>query len=109
MPQQAITASASRWTRLVPALGVLGAAVGVATIGLAAPAAADSSTYLQALAPRYTYLSESQLMSAGNQACANARSGVPASDNTIMISKDLGISTSAALEIVINSINHLGC
>ena len=109
MPQQAITASASRWTRLVPALGVLGAAVGVATIGLAAPAAADSSTYLESLHPRYAFLSESQLMSAGNQACATARSGVPASDNTIKVSKDLGVSTSAAYEIVVASINHLGC
>ena len=48
-------------------------------------------------------------MSAGNQACANARSGVPASDNTIKVSKDLGVSTSAAYEIVVASINHLGC
>ncbi len=36
-------------------------------------------------------------------------SGVPASDNTIIVSKHLGISTSAAYEIVVNSINHLGC
>ena len=54
-------------------------------------------------------MSDSQLMSAGNQACSNARSGVPASDNTIKISKDMGISTSAAYEIVVNAINHLGC
>ena len=94
---------------MVPALVVLGAAVGAATIGLAAPAAADSSTYLESLHPRYAYMSESQLMSAGNQACANARSGVPASDSTIEVSKDLGISTSAAYEIVVASINHLGC
>jgi hypothetical protein len=93
---------------MVPALGVF-FAVGATTLGLAAPASADSATYLQALAPHYAYLSDSQLMSAGNQACANARSGVPASDNTILISKGLGISTSAAYEIVVNSINHLGC
>jgi hypothetical protein len=115
VPQQAITGPASRWTRLVPALGVLGAAVGATAIGLAAPAAADSSTYLhsstylQSLHPRYAFLSESQLLSAGNQAYATARSGVPASDNTITVSKDLGVSTSAAYEIVVASINHLGC
>jgi hypothetical protein len=104
--KQAGTASASRRVIGVFALGALSAA---SAIGLAAPAAADSGTYLQALAPHYAYLSDSQLLSAGQQACANARAGVPASDNTIMISKELGTSTSAAYEIVVNSINHLGC
>ena len=80
-----------------------------AAIGLAAPASADSSSYLQSVHTRYAYLSESQLLSAGNQACADARSGMPASDNTIKVSKDMGISTSAAYEIVVNAINHLGC
>lgn len=108
MPQQVRTATASRWTKTVPALGVLVAA-GATAIGLAAPAAADSGTYLQSLQPRYVYLSESQLMSAGEKACATARSGVPASDNVIAVSKDLGVSTSTAWEIVIASINHLGC
>ncbi|OBA99711.1 hypothetical protein A5662_15180 [Mycobacteriaceae bacterium 1482268.1] len=80
-----------------------------AAIGLASPAAADSTSFLQSLQPRYTYLSESQLLAAGNQACSAARSGIPASDNVIRVSKGLGISTSAAWEIVIASINHLGC
>ena len=93
---------------MVPALGVLFAA-GATTIGLAAPAAADGDTYLQNLQPRYAFLSEQQLLSAGDQACATARSGVPASDNVIKVSKDLGVSTSAAWGIVIASINHLGC
>ena len=93
---------------MVPALGVF-FAVGATTIGLAAPAAADTSSYLQSLHPTYAYLSESQLLSAGQQACATARSGVPASDNTIKVSKNMGISTSAAYNIVVNAINHLGC
>ena len=84
-------------------------AVGATTIGLAAPAAADTASYLQSVHPTYNYLSESQLLSAGHQACASARSGCPASDNTIKVSKDMGISTSAAYNIVVNSINHLGC
>jgi hypothetical protein len=104
--KQARTASASRWLTGALALGALSAG---AAIGFAAPASADSASFLQAVGPRYAYLSDSQLMSAGNQACSNARSGVPASDNTIMISKALGISTSAAYEIVVNSMNHLGC
>ena len=108
MSQQATTASTYTWTTMVPALGAL-FAVGATTIGLAAPAAADSDTYLQSLQPRYAYLTEQQLLAAGHQACATARSGVPASDNVIGVSKDLGVSTSAANEIVAASIIHLGC
>lgn len=108
MLQQAPTASATRWTRILPALGVF-FAVGATTIGLAGPAAADTTSYLQSVQPTYAYMSESQLLSAGRQACASARSGMPASDTTIKVSKDMGISTSAAYNIVVNSINHLGC
>ena len=108
MPHQAKTAFASRWTTSVRALGVL-FAIAAAALGLAAPAAADQGTYLETLQPRYAYLSSSQLLSAGNKACEVARSGVPASDNTIMTSKALGVSTSAAYEIVVNAINYLGC
>jgi hypothetical protein len=108
VPQQLKTASTSRWSKLVPALGVVSAAAATA-IGFAAPASADQGTYLQTLQPRYAFLSSSQLLSTGNKACATARSGVPASDNTIMVSKELGVSTSAAYEIVVNAINHLGC
>ncbi|MDT5004218.1 MAG: hypothetical protein QOJ24_1394 [Mycobacterium sp.] len=93
---------------MVPALGAF-FAVAAATTGLAAPAAADTTSYLQSVQPTYAFMSESQLLSAGHQACASARSGIPASDNTIKVSKDMGISTSAAYNIVVNSINHLGC
>lgn len=106
MAKQARTASASRWLTGAFALGALSAG---AAIGFAAPASADSTSYLAAVAPRYAYMSDSQLMSAGNQACSNARSGIPASDSTINISKGMGISTSAAYEIVVNAMNHLGC
>jgi hypothetical protein len=108
VPQQVKSASASKWTKRAIPLAVLFGAAATA-IGTATPAAADSSSYLQSVAPRYAYMSDSQLLAAGNQACATARSGVPASDNTIKLSKQLGISTSAAYEIVLASINHLGC
>ncbi len=108
MPHHAEVASASRWTDVVRALGAL-VAVAAAAIGLATPAAAEANEYLGALQHRYAYLSESQLLSEGNKVCAAARSGSPASDNVIMVSKDLGVSVSAAYEIVIASINHLGC
>jgi hypothetical protein len=102
------TGTALKWTKAVGALGALSAAV-ASTVGLAAPATADSGSFLQSLQPRYAYLSESQLLSTGNQVCARARSGVPASNNVIKVSKNLGVSVSAAYEIVVASINHLGC
>ena len=106
MAKQVRTASASRWVTGVFALGALSAA---AATGLAAPAAADTSSYLDEVAPRYVYLSESQLLDAGQQACANARRGVPGSDSTVALSKSLGISLSAAATIVRAGITHLGC
>ena len=93
---------------MVPALAAF-FAVAATTTGLAAPAVADTASYLQGVPSTYAVMSESQLLSAGHQACASARSGIPASDNSIKISKDMGISTSAAYNIVVNSINHLGC
>jgi uncharacterized protein DUF732 len=103
---QARTASASRWVTGAFALGVLSAA---AATGLAAPAAADSATYLDALQPRYTSMSASQLTAAGNSVCSATRSGVPASDIVPALVKSYGISASAAYEITITAINHLGC
>ena len=108
MSHPAKTGTALKWTKAVGAVGALSVAVASA-VGLAAPAAADSSSFLQSLQPRYAYLSESQLLSTGNQVCARARSGVPASNNVIKVSKNLGVSVSAAYEIVVASINHLGC
>lgn len=88
---------------------VLVALSAASAIGLAAPASADEASYLQAVAPRYAYLSESQLLDAGHQVCAAARSGVPGSDNAIALSKSLGISIPAAAAIVTASVGHLGC
>ncbi len=108
MPQQVKTASASMWTKRVIPLGVL-FGVAATAIGTAAPASADSATYLKTLQPTYAYLSASQLQSAGSKVCSAMHSGMPASDVTQMLSKDMGVSVSAAYEIVIAAINHLGC
>lgn len=102
------TVRISTWAEAVGVL-VVPVTIGAAAMGLAAPASADDSSYLQTLHPTYAYLSDSQLMAAGDKACATARSGVPASGNVIAVSKELGVSTSAAYEIVIASMNHLGC
>jgi hypothetical protein len=104
--KQAETASALGRVTGVFALGALSA---IAATGLAAPAAADSGTYLDALQPRYTSMSASQLTSAGNSVCSAAGSGLPASDIVPMLVKHYGVSASAAYEITIGAINHLGC
>jgi hypothetical protein len=88
------------------AIGALSAA---ATIGLAAPASADGGSYLESVQPRYTSLTPSQLVSAGNAVCAATASGHPASDIVPMLVKNYGVSGSAAYEITIAAINHLGC
>jgi hypothetical protein len=108
VPHQATTGPASRWTKPLSALGILSAAA-VTTLGFAAPASAESNDYLNNLQPRYASLSASQLTAAGNNACAAIRSGMPASDATVMVSKNLGVSLSTAYDIVRNATSYLGC
>lgn len=105
------TNTGAAWKRATAArLLAVPLAVGATALGVAAPAAAtDSNAYLQALQPRYQFLSESQLMSAGSKVCAATHSGMPASDAVGIVSKDLGVSVSAGYEIVVNAINYLGC
>lgn len=93
---------------MVITLGAVSAAAASA-IGLAAPASADSDTFLQTLQPIYAYMSESQLMSAGNQVCSLARSGVPASEIVPILVNEYALSASASYEIVAASTIHLGC
>ena len=93
---------------MINALRIL-PAVAAMTVGLAAPAAAGDSDYLQALQPRYVYLSASQLLSAGSKVCAATRSGRPGSDIVDMLYKDMGVSVSVAYEIVNAAVVHLGC
>ena len=102
-------AEKATWVTGAFALGALSVLPMAAATGLAAPAAADSGTYLDALQPRYTSMSAAQLTSAGNSVCSATRSGVPASDIVPALVKGYGMSASAAYEITIAAINHLGC
>ena len=106
MPEQARTASASRWVTGVFALGTLSAA---AATGLASPASADTGSYLNDLQPRYAFLTASQLTAAGESVCSGTRRGLPASDIVPMLVKDYGLSVSAAYEITVSAIKHLDC
>jgi hypothetical protein len=98
--------TAGNWLTGAFALGVFCAA---AATGLVAPASADTASYLETLAPRYTSMSASQLTSAGNSVCSATGSGMPASDIVPMLVKNYGMSVSAAYEVTVTAINHLGC
>jgi hypothetical protein len=54
-------------------------------------------------------MSPSQLTSAGSYVCSATRSGIPASDIVPSLVKSYGMSASAAYEVTIAAINHLGC
>jgi hypothetical protein len=80
-----------------------------ASVALAAPASADEEAFVRPLATRYVFLSDQQLLSEGARVCDAIASGMPAADATIMVRNDLGISVSAAGEIVSAAVVHLDC
>ncbi len=87
-------------------------AVVPAAVAFAAPAAADEQgqeDFVRPLQTRYVFLSEQQLLSEGAKICGAIRSGQPASDTTMMVRNDLGVSVSAAVEIVSAAAINLGC
>jgi hypothetical protein len=84
-------------------------AVMAAAVAFAAPAAADEDEFVRTMQISYVFLSEQQLRSEGARICSVLRSGAPAADAVIMVRNDLGISVSAAGEIVSAAVLHLGC
>jgi hypothetical protein len=80
-----------------------------AAVAFAAPAAADADEFVRTMQIRYAFLSEEQLLSAGAKACNLIGSGAPAADAVIMVRNDLGVSVSAAGEIVSSAVVDLGC
>jgi hypothetical protein len=90
-------------------------AAGVVTVGaamslaLAPAAAADSGEYLQGLAPKYAYLTPEQLLSEGTRVCKASRSGMIAPNAVVMVQRDLGVSVSAAGDIVAAAVVQLDC
>jgi hypothetical protein len=82
-------------------------------VALAAPAAAvptpSEEGFVRPLLTRYVFLDEQRLLSEGYKICSVLRSGTPASDATMMVRNDLGVSVSAAGEIVSAASYNLGC
>lgn len=84
-------------------------AAAVTAMVFAAPAAADQSEFVRKLQEQYVFLTADQLIGTGNKVCAATASGVPASDAVMMVRNDLGISGSAAGDIVSLAVMELGC
>lgn len=76
---------------------------------LAPQAAADQDEYLRKLQDRLPFLSAEQLLSEGTRICNATRKGTPASDVVIMVRDDLGLSISAAGNVVSTAVVELGC
>jgi hypothetical protein len=89
-------------------VGVL-LSVGAGAVAFAAPAAAGEDEFVRTMQTSYVFLSEQQLRSEGAKICSVIDSGVPASDAVIMVRNDLGVSISAAGEIVSAAVVQLGC
>ena len=83
-------------------------AAGVA-IGVAPPAAADESDYLNQLSPRLTFLSTEQLLTEGYKVCRYVSVGRPTADAIPMVMDDLQTSVAAALDIISEAVQQLDC
>ena len=85
---------------------IAGAAMSVL---FAAPAAADTAGYLQALQDRYTSLTAQQLLSTGRAVCDAISNGMNSTDALFMVQNHLGVSVQAAGDIVSAAVVQLGC
>jgi hypothetical protein len=77
-------------------------------VGSAAPAIAGEDEYLK-LRDSYPTLSAEQLLAEGQRVCAVAKQDVPSPQAVVMVTNDLGVSTTEALDIVSSAIRNLEC
>lgn len=90
------------------ALSIAPTAVAFAVaLSFAAPAAAEESDYQRRVLSRFVFLTAEQSLAAGHKICSVTRSGTPASDAVIMVSKDLQVSIPSAYYIVNAAVVHL--
>ena len=85
------------------------ASVSAFPVMAAAPAQADEATYLQRLAPKYTFLSPQQLLAEGHRACQVENSGNFSANAVKMVYNDLAVSMTVANDIVSAAVIDLGC
>ncbi len=84
-------------------------AAGAAAVTFASPAVASEDEFVETMQASYVFLTEQQLRSEGAKICSVLGSGVPASDAVVMVRNDLGVSISAAGEIVSAAVVDLDC
>jgi Protein of unknown function (DUF732) len=85
---------------------IAGAAISVV---FAAPAAADTDSYLQALQDRYAFLTAQQLLSEGGTVCNAISNGMNSTDAVRMVQNHLRVSVAVAGDIVSAAVIHFGC
>ena len=85
------------------------ASVSAFAVMVAAPAQANEATYLQRLAPKYTFLSPQQLLAAGHRVCQVENSGNFSANAVRMVYNELGVSMTVANDIVGVAVSDLGC
>jgi hypothetical protein len=83
-------------------------AIGIA-IGAAPTASADQSQYLARLVPEFAGLTPTQLLTEGYKVCRYVSTGRPTGDAIPMVTKDLGVTVSAAFDIVPAAVEELTC
>ena len=81
----------------------------VAPLAFAAPAAADVESYLHAVQPTYTNVTAQQLLSEGMRVCSGVQRGMTSPQAVDMVQDDLGVSVTAAGDIVSAAIVYLDC
>ncbi|OBI74239.1 DUF732 domain-containing protein [Mycobacterium sp. E740] len=75
----------------------------------AAPAHADEATYLQQLMPRYTQLSPEKLLAEGYRVCRAEHNGTISPTAVDMVYREMGVSLTAAYDIVRAAVVQLDC
>ncbi|HEX9835001.1 MAG TPA: DUF732 domain-containing protein, partial [Mycobacterium sp.] len=65
--------------------------------------------FVRTMQTSYAFLTEQQLRTEGAKICSLLSSGVPSADAAIMVRNDLGVSISAAGEIVSAAVVQLDC
>jgi hypothetical protein len=89
----------------------VGVALSVVAAGVtfAAPVAASEDEFVRTMQTSYAFLTEQQLRTEGAKICSVLSGGTPASEAVIMVRNDLGVSISAAGEIVSAAVVQLDC
>jgi Protein of unknown function (DUF732) len=94
---------------LAVTIAIAGAAPATIAVAGAAPDQAADREYLQRLQDQLSFLSAQQLLAEGHKVCDVINQGVGSSNVVVTVSKDLGISLSAATYVVSAAVAEFHC